>query len=220
MSNDLFITEQQTEDVRKEIAPVIQAAKDMTVADADSYTRALSLAAECDKRAKHVEAVWKESREKAHAAWKSVTETIASFTKPLSEAKGMLTQKAYAWKRVDDERRQIEAAKARREEEKKIEEERLRKAEILAAQGKTEAADLVMEQEIIVAPVKQPEPVKVEGVSHRENWQFEITDAAAIPAEYLMPDKVKIGQIVKAMKGATKIPGIKVFDAGTTVFRA
>jgi hypothetical protein len=51
----------------------------------------------------------------------------------------------------------------------------------------------------------------VEGVSKRTVWKFRITDEAAVPREFLLVDEKRIGQIVRAMKGETKIPGIEAY---------
>ncbi len=67
---------------------------------------------------------------------------------------------------------------------------------------------------------KQSSKPKVEGVAVSENWQYEIVDEGAIPREYLIPDEKKIRSAVKAMKGMTKIPGVRVYDAGTVRVRA
>jgi vancomycin resistance protein YoaR len=213
------IEEQQIEAVRAEIAPVLEAAKSIVVVDEASHVLALNLAMECTKRQRKVEETWAESREMAHKAWKTITETIASFTKPLAEAATICRQKAYAWKRAEDERRQIEAQRVERENAKKVEDERLRQAEALAKAGKPALADAVLEQPIEVAPVVAAEVAKPAGMSYRENWTFTILEEEVLPREFLMPDEVKIGKVVRAMKGATKIPGIRVFDAGSLVVK-
>lgn len=53
---------------------------------------------------------------------------------------------------------------------------------------------------------------KVEGISRRKVWRFEITDASVLPREYLMPDEQKIGGVVRAMKNQTRIPGVRVWE--------
>ncbi len=213
------IEESQVEAVRAEIAPILAAAKAIEVVDEESHTKALGLAAECTKRSRKVEEVWAESREAAHRAWKTITETIAGFTKPLQEAARICNQKAYTWNKAEQDRRRVEAEKLERENAKKLEDERLRQAEELAKAGKPKLADAVLEQPVEVAPVQAAPVEKPEGVSYRENWKFEIKSPDVLPREFLMPDEKKIGQVVKAMKGATKIPGVFVWDAGTTVVR-
>jgi hypothetical protein len=53
---------------------------------------------------------------------------------------------------------------------------------------------------------------KVAGISMRENWKFRIVNEKLIPREYLKVDDVKIGAIVRALKGATNIPGIEAYN--------
>lgn len=215
----ITIPEREIERVRAELRPVLEAAAAMVVKDEPTYLSAVELGRECSRRAKLVEETWKEPREKAHGAWKSITEKIASFVNPLKEAAKIVDGKAYQWKRIEDERARVEAEKLRQAERKRIEDERLRQAEELAKAGAKDVADAIMAAPIEVPFIEAQTVAKVEGVSYRENWQFEIVDAAAIPRDYLCPDLSKIGKVVKALKGTAAIPGVRVFDAGTTVHR-
>lgn len=217
--SDLIITEKQIVEVRAEIVPVLDAAKAMVVVDEVSYLRALELGRMCDQKAKHVESVWKDAREKAHGAWKAITETISSFTKPLGEARTIVTRKATDWEHEDAQRKRVTEQTRQAEEQRRIENERLRQADELVKAGKVELADRVMEKEIVVAPQKIEEAPKPEKTTIGEKWQFEITEEVALPREYLTPNLVKIGQIVRALKGETRIPGVRVFDAGKVIFR-
>lgn len=113
-----------------------------------------------------------------------------------------------------------EQDRIRREEQRKADEAARREQEKLqdraakaAAAGKVEkAAELETRAATVVAPVINREPPKVAGVSDRLNWKFEVTDPAALPREYTMPDEKKIGAIVRAMKGDTNIPGVRVWS--------
>ncbi|MDN5880950.1 MAG: hypothetical protein L0H37_01125 [Nitrosospira sp.] len=103
------------------------------------------------------------------------------------------------------EQAKLEAA-ARKERERLA--ERARKAE---ESGRTEkSAQLEMQAQSVVAPIAQEAKPKVEGISYRERWTFEITDQIQLPREYLMPDEKRIGQVVRAMKGDACIPGVTV----------
>jgi hypothetical protein len=57
-----------------------------------------------------------------------------------------------------------------------------------------------------------PEAPRASGLSLTETWKFSIVDASLIPREYLVPDEIKIGRIVRAMKGETKIPGVRIYS--------
>ena len=53
------------------------------------------------------------------------------------------------------------------------------------------------------------------GISMKQNWKFRVTSISAIPREYMMPDLVKIGGIVRTMKSGTRIAGIEVYAENT-----
>jgi hypothetical protein len=46
----------------------------------------------------------------------------------------------------------------------------------------------------------------------RENWKFRVTNEKLIPREYLKADEIKIGGVVRALKGSTNIPGVEVYN--------
>lgn len=64
----------------------------------------------------------------------------------------------------------------------------------------------------VVAPVVQTAAPKVGGISIPKVWTFEITDEDLIPREYLLVDETRIRRVVTALKGDTKIPGVRVFE--------
>jgi hypothetical protein len=196
----------------------VKAANALEVYNDESYAFALEIAKQCKDRSRRVQEMWKDAREHAHKAWQSITKTIASFVDPLEEAATICGRKAYAWKQ-EQERLAQEAERARQEQERRrIEDERLAQAERLQAEGHVQAANAVLNKEIEVAPkaVEKKTP-KVAGVTYRENWVCVVEDASLVPREYLTPDLTKIIKVVKALKGETRIPGVKAWDAGSTV---
>ena len=56
---------------------------------------------------------------------------------------------------------------------------------------------------------------RVPGMTLRKNWSFRVTNPDLIPREYLMPDLVKIGGVVRALKNQCRIPGIEVYEEDT-----
>jgi hypothetical protein len=107
-------------------------------------------------------------------------------------------------------RQQQEAAAqtvARKQQERLI-----ASAEKLEAKGKVEQAEAKREQAVMIpTPVIAVETPKIAGVSMRETWSFEVVDESLIPREYLVRDDTKIRAVVRALKSATNIPGIKAF---------
>lgn len=153
------------------------------------------------------------------AAKKAVMSLFAPATERLEAAKKALTAGMLTYQR----QKQEAAAEAQRRANEAAEKERARlaqRAERAEASGKADKAEALREQAMTtVAPVVAISQAKAKGVSTRANWQFEVTDPSLIPREFLMVDEKKIGQVVKAMKGDTNIPGIRVWDAGTVVAR-
>lgn len=206
--------------VELETKKAVKIAEGIVVTDQTSYTFALELVQECKKRVKAIEDRWGDKKTQAHKLWKSICDLIAEHTKPLEAAAKVVTKKAYDWQAAERKRLEIEAEKKRAEEQRRIEDERLKQAETLAQAGDKAGAEAVLDEHIFVPVEEIKEPVKPEAVGLREKWAFEIVDVNAIPREYLMPNTIQIGQIVRAMKGATNIPGIRVYDEGTISVRS
>jgi hypothetical protein len=128
---------------------------------------------------------------------------------------------------VRDAKKLLSAYDAEQERIRKAEETRLaeiaRKAEedrILAEaieaekSGDKETAEAIIKEEVYVPPIVVPKttPKMNGGPVYQERWFFEIVDASLIPRTYLIPDEVKIGGVVRSLKGQTNIPGIKAFS--------
>src|SRR6185437_2956841 len=86
---------------------------------------------------------------------------------------------------------------------KEAEDRALAEAQVLEARGEGHLAEIVM-QEALAAPapvvVVAATVQKVEGIASRKNWRYRIVNEALIPREYLSPDPVKIGAIVRSQK--------------------
>ena len=168
--------------------------------------------------------------------------------KPVQGAKRVLGDRMAAWDQEQARLRAAAAAAAQRElerleqaardqaaaEQRRItaeaETRRLAEAEAMEARGDQAAAVRLLEAPIAVpvvlpAPVFTPAPApaappKVEGVSFREDYDFEITDPALLPREFLMADEKRIRGVVKAMRAATAIPGVRAFPRRIASVRA
>ena len=133
-------------------------------------------------------------------------------------------EKAVTWRRDEERRRQEEETRLRQEEQARLDREReatTKKADKLEAQGKPEQAELVRAAvpEAAPLPVVESAVPKVKGSAARTDWKFEILDATKIPREYLVPDEVKIGRVVRALGQATNIPGVRVYAKESTAVR-
>ena len=61
---------------------------------------------------------------------------------------------------------------------------------------------------------------EVKGQTFRTNWRYRIVDISKIPAEYLIPDEKRIGEVVRGLKDMTNIPGIEVYKEESVSRRA
>lgn len=79
-------------------------------------------------------------------------------------------------------------------------------------QKQTEALEQAVEQGDVrfLQKASSLQMPKVQGISSRVVWKFEIEDESLLPREFLMPDERAIAEAVKEKEGDTKIPGVKV----------
>jgi len=137
---------------------------------------------------------------------------------PLADAEATLKQHLAAFTIAEEQRR----AQAARQQTVAAEETRTARIwaeveELEAAGAHDVAANLVADLVSGTAPalVVLPAPVTAPGLQRRAIWRYEITDAAQVPREYLTIDHVKLGGVVRALKGAVQIPGVRVWAERT-----
>jgi hypothetical protein len=98
-------------------------------------------------------------------------------------------------KKLDDARRAAE--KNAREEQEELQ----RRAARAAEQGKIEKAqDLTVKAAEVQVEKPDFAPAKISGVGFGVDWCFEVVDPTQIPARFMTPDLVRIGQVVRAEK--------------------
>lgn len=156
-----------------------------------------------------------------HAAWKAAIARRNAITGAWPDEKRRLGNIAGNWAAEEAARREA-ARRAEEEAERKREEDkRIAIAEELANSGDNATAEAVLDAPVEVTLPPAPKVDRPsEEVSFREIWRYTVTDPASIPRDYMIPDDKKIGAIVRAMKGATKIPGVKVYAEKTTSVRS
>ena len=143
----------------------------------------------------------------AHKAHKAMTSLRNELTDPLKAAILAIKGKVVAY------RHQQEALERKRQAEERRKEEgrRLQEAALLEKEGLHDEAN-----EVLVAPpppqIIAPPPPKTNGVAMVKVWRWKTVDPDKIPREYLVADNGKIGQVVRAMKGQTNIPGIEAYS--------
>lgn len=143
-------------------------------------------------------------------AWKTSIAQRNKHLTPLEDAERLLKEKSAEFF-AEQERTQKAELKAA--QEKAENEERIRReleAKRMKAEGDKAGAKELLAQPIFAVAEAKPEPEKVQGITARTTYDFVIVDPNLIPREYLVPDMKKILGVVKAMKEATRISGIRV----------
>jgi hypothetical protein len=182
---------------------------------------------------KEVEAFFKPMKEAAAKAHKEICTKENSVRKPLEEAKrylsgqiGNFDQEAERERRAEEARIQEQLRlEAEADAKRRADEQALLDAIELEAQGDKTGAEAVLNNPVplpvhvpaVVLPTQVP---KAERVSGSKVWKYRVTDEMQIPREYLMVDEKKLGQIVRALKDKTSIPGIEAYSENGARFRA
>ena len=207
---------QQINEVTTLALSVPEQAKQISIKTMDDYVRAGEIMLTIKAIRKKITETFKPIKQKMDAAKQEVLDQERAADAPLKEAEALLSPQIIAWNREQERLRQEEENRLREEARKQEEERRLQEAILAEQSGQKEEAEAIMETPVQVAPVVVPKSVpKVAGMSIRENWKFKISNEKLIPREYLKVDEVKIGQVVRALKSATNIPGVEVYNEGT-----
>lgn len=198
-----------------------QEISNLEVIDTITYARAGQIVVALKDLKKHIQDYFKPMKDKAYKAWKEICDTEKAELSKIEPLEKKLSGQMVAWQMEQERKRREEQARIEEEMRKREEELRLKAAEELEKQGKTEEAESLLEAPISIPQVKvEAEIPKVEGMTTREEWTFEIIDESQIPREFLIPDEKKIRAYVKAMKERAVIPGIKVFKSAIIVKRS
>jgi hypothetical protein len=143
----------------------------------------------------------------AHQTHKAAKSIETAFKGPMEKLLGVVKMKM----RAVIVREEIRGASPL--EEIGLDQEKLAAAYALAEDGKQEEAEALLAEAGVFTPDELPEGLpKIDGVSIRTEWSWKVIDENKIQREYLMPDKKKIGGVVRAMHDKTKIKGITVYS--------
>ena len=185
----------------------------LTVTDTDSYTAAGLHVVNLRALSKRIETWFEPHVRRAYDAWKGLTSERKGLIDPI-ETQVVRLGREMAQYVAEQERlariaREEEHARAREQEQNAV----LAEAVGLEGAGLADEAMAVVDGLMnvgVVAPAGQAVP-KVDGVSYRDTWRQEVTDASLVPRPYLMVNDQAIAKVVAATQGAVQIPGVRVF---------
>ncbi len=188
------------------------------VANVQDRSAALEIGKQIKTRRAQVTEFFRDSKNKAHATWKSIVAQEKSFTDRLDAVERKIKQAVLQYDREQEAIRQAEQRRLQAEADEAARKERER-LEKQAAKLKTpEKQEALREQAAaIVAPVVNVAPVtqKTEGVSTRKIWKARVVDADKVPREWLIVDEKALDGFAKATKGSKQIAGVEFYQEET-----
>jgi hypothetical protein len=207
--------------VANAVTMTVAFAKDVAIVDATTFERAGELRVSLSALLKRVKAYWDPVVKKAYDLHKDLTtkrkrhlDAVQAEIDRLDRGLGAFRDAEELAKRERDRQASFDA------QEQEV--DRLTgEAALLQAQGQPELAAAVLEQaRTVPAPaVSLPSELpKVDGLSFTEGkWRYRVFNEALVPRRYLSVDPKKVDVEVAQMKGATKIPGIEVYQEASGV---
>lgn len=156
---------------------------------------------------------------KAH---KATTGLRARLLAGPEEARQIIRGKVGAYEAEQERVRRELEAKAAAEQKRLQDEAALREATALADAGETEAALAIVEEAANApAPIVEIAAPKVEGLSFRSEWGFQVVDRSKIDPRFMVPDLKAIAGVVRSMKKNAEqiVGGIRVSETKTPITR-
>lgn len=133
----------------------------------------------------------------AHDAHKSIVAAKKKHSEPVAEAERLIKAKVGTWAQEQERVRREAEEKARKEQER------------LEAEARKKNLPPPMP---VVAPVIRDKAPKIDGVSMRKAWKFEVTNSDAVPRELCIPDERRIRERVNALGESANIPGVRCWQ--------
>jgi len=159
-----------------------------------------------------VRAGYDESIARAHELHSSLIAARDKYLKPLQEAERLYKNRVAAWHADQEAARREEENRLRIEMEAAAKRDRENEIRELQAAGRKADVKALKAQPVDVPQVVLPAVKAPDGVSVGKTWDYQITNENQVPREFCSPDPKKIKAKVAALKGDTKIPGVRVFE--------
>ena len=197
----------------------LREARSLSLLTAEDYDEAAQLRSQIKGAADQAEAERVAQKAPHLAETRRIDAAFRPALETFSAAVTYIDKTMRDWRAAEEARRKATELKAREAAEK----ERLRLeklAQKAQAKGLEDTADeLARAADSVPVPVIETHVPKVEGLSARQTWRFEVTDESLIPREYLAVDEKAIGGAVRALKGKARIPGVRVWCEETFASR-
>ena len=170
----------------KEISPLVEQARELKISNTDDLKKSADMLTTCNRYLDELTA----QKEKLTKPLNATLKEIRARYKPTEE----VLEETIELLRVEQSRYQTALIECIKKEEEKV-------------------ADMVISGELNVdnaiskiEDIQSPE--SVDNLSFVSQKKFEVMDVTMLPAEYILPDEVKIRS---AMKDGIELPGVRYF---------
>lgn len=191
---------------------MLRQAQSIVVTTADEYEAAAAVMLTLSEREKDIEARKATIWDPLAKLTKACQALFNPPLKVLEQAKNIVKEKMGAYA-LEQRNIQLAAQQRANQEAEDAREKLLAKAERANKNGDEERASVLEARaQSVAAPTIQSETPKVAGVQLREHWLFAVTDVDEVPREYMIVDEQAVRAEVARCKGATKIPGVRIWS--------
>lgn len=212
-----------------EVSLVERNATGVLIHDDESYAKAAEITKTIKQMQKKVKDYWEPLRVSAKKTYDDVLSKKKRMMDPLEQAEKILKKKMGTYTAAKERERQKREEAARKaaqaETDRKLAEaaEAERNGDLIGAEMAMAEAE-IMDDAAVSISVASKAP-KVDGVSTTKNWEIKSIDLSKVPVEFagvlLRPvDEKAALKLIRASKGAIKIPGIEYEETYSVSIRA
>jgi len=195
----------ESKEIVKKTGSVLHEATGLVIQSDEQFHQANDMLKLIKGLQKEIDEYFDPAIRKAHETHREIINEKKRQSDPLVRAERIIKSKIVSWHE--------EQERVRREEERRRNEELRKKEEERVLQEAIETGDeSVLEEPVMVPEVKVEDTTKHEGISYSLIWKFRVVDKEKVPEEYKIVDEKKVGQVVRAMKENTNIPGIEAYS--------
>lgn len=192
---------------------VAEKAKSVVVTNAQDHAAAMGMVEDIRGFEKELEAEYKAHPTVIEA--RKIQTVKGELAALLETARKTAKGRAMAWEDEQEDKRKAEEARLAAEAKKRADEEALAAAKRAQDEKKPEEAVAILEAAIVApAPVVVLPKTAPATKNRRKVTRFRLVNPAAVKRDYMTPDEVKIGQIVRALGKAAEstVGGIEVYE--------
>lgn len=203
-----YRSDQEVLEAETEARTIADDARELQISDEPTNNQALLMLSDCRKTVRRIEELRKRWLEPLNDQIKVIRSDFEAMAAPAKEADQILSRKT-----SDYRMKLAEAARKEQERLRLLAEKRYERARERAEERGVEPPPLVPLVPTVAPPAKTVSVDAETKITYRKQTHFEIFDPVQVPREYLKPDEVKIGAVVRAgvFTKDNPMPGVRIW---------